>query len=64
MKKTIGFMLVSGMFGVLIGFVISQNYVNEQIHDMEVEAVQMECGFWNVNGEFDWKFPELTLEDN
>ena len=49
------------IMGILTGFVIAHQYHQEDIKDFQREAVAYECGFWNVQGEFDWKSPELTV---
>ena len=54
--------VLTAVMGVLVGFVIAHHYHQEDIKDFQREAVLYECGFWNVNGEFDWKSPELTME--
>ena len=54
--------VLTAIMGVLMGFVIAHHYHQEDVKDFKREAVLYKCGFWNVNGDFDWKSPELTME--
>ena len=50
------------LVGVVIGGGVVAYWWNQDIHDFKADAVAMDVGFWDVNGEFDWKSPELTME--
>ena len=45
--------------GVMIYHLITLLNPNNEIHDMQVEAVMYECAHWNVYGEFDWNGPNI-----
>lgn len=49
------------LVGVIIGTSITKYWANQDMHDMKADAVMYECGFWDVNGDFDWKSPELMM---
>ena len=52
------------LVGVIIGASVTKYWANQDMHDMKSDAVLYECGFWNVNGDFDWKSPELVMLDD
>ena len=63
MRKVLELVLI-GVFGMMVGAGVTAYYWNEDIRDFKVDAVMMEVGFWDINGDFDWKQPELTMMED
>ena len=59
MKDVIIFIVI-GIYGGLIGASVVSYYWNEEITDMKIDAVMLNHGHWDVNGEFDWN-PDAEL---
>lgn len=59
--------LANIIYGALLGAIVATMVLNhwhkEEIHNFQVDAIQMECGFWNIDGDFDWKHQDLRIED-
>ncbi len=57
------FLVIAIMVGsMFVGMGIQKYWSDQQLHDFKSDAVLYECGFWDVNADFDWKSPELTME--
>jgi len=54
-------LVIVGLVGLLVGILVTEHFYEADIKEFQREAVLYECGFWNVNGDFDWKSPELTM---
>jgi len=52
-------LLVGILLGLSTAFTIEVTISNEDMHDMQVEAVMYECAHWNVEGEFEWNGPSM-----
>ena len=60
--KAILTVIMFTLIGAFIGMALTQKYYVDLLQDFKADAVMNECGFWNVNGEFDWKPTELKFK--
>ena len=61
MNKTLEILYIISMViaGVFIGYAMDADGRKQDIKEFQIEAILNDCGYWNIDGIFEWKDPDM-----